>query len=254
MMIAKILLIDNDKNRRNAVLVILKKCVSLVVQAVDCENAFALLAKRKFNLILVNITLPDTTGFRVLEILEKKQINSKVMVITGTKGIANISMSAVPGAEEVITQLFNPDDLLKSIEHVLSERSHTKLKLQIIKVGDFIKSTPTGDLDMNASELGLKEIAGNCTDLRDYNILIDLREVKSLLSSPDIYELSSKLAKYGETFRRKTAVLARADEDFDQAKFFENIAQNQGFNVKAFTVFEDAIIWLSRIVQISNNQ
>ena len=252
-MAAKILLVDNDKNRRDTVLVILKKCVSLVVQAVDGENALALLAKRKFDLILVNITLPDTIGFRVLEFLEKNHKDSKVMVITGTTGIANINISATPGAEESITKLYNPDDLLKSIEHVLSERSHSNLKLQIIKAGDFIKSTPSGDLDMNASEQGLKEIASTGTDLRDYNILIDLREVKSRLSSPDIYVLASRLAKYGETFRRKTAVLARGDEDFDQARFFENIARKQGFNVKAFTVFEDAIIWLSSASQIVQN-
>jgi DNA-binding NarL/FixJ family response regulator len=250
-MVAKILLIDNDKIRRDSVQMILK---SYVVKVADCTGGLSLLTNEKFDLILVNITLPDTSGFQVLSFLEKNHKDSKVMVLTGTTGIANISMSAAPGAEESITKLYNPNDLLKSIEHVLSERSHTNLKLQIIKAGDFIKSTPTGDLDINASELGLKEIAVAGDDLREYTILIDLRDVKSRLSSADIYVLASKLAKYGETFRRKTAVLARADKDIDQAKFFEIAAHNQGFNVRAFTDFEDAIIWLSRINQITKNQ
>jgi hypothetical protein len=172
------------------------------------------------------------------------------MVITGTVVVANIIRSATPGEGEHITKPYNPDDLLKSVVHILSERSHTNLKLQIIKAGDFIKSTPTGDLDMNASELGLKEIASTGTELRDYNILIDLREVKSRLSTDNIYDLASELVQYGKTFRRKTAMLVRADEDIDQARFFEHAAQNRGFNVKVFTVFEDSIIWLSSITPI----
>jgi DNA-binding response OmpR family regulator len=250
-MAAKILLIDDDKNRRASVQVILKSCI---VEAADSTSALPLLTNGKFDLILLDITYPDKSGFRVLEFLEKNHIDSKVMVINGTVGVANIIRNETPDGGEHITKPYNPDDLLKSVEHILSERSQTNLKLQIIKAGDFIKSTPTGDLDMDASKQGLAEIAITATDLRDYTILIDLRDVKSRLSSADIYELASKLAKYGETFQRKTAVLARSDEDFDQAKFFENAAQNQGFKVRAFTVFEDAIIWLSKISQITKNQ
>jgi len=62
-------------------------------------------------------------------------------------------------------------------------------------------------------------------------------------------ELASELAKYGETFRRRTAVLARADHDLDQATFFEDVAQGRGFEVKAFTIFEEAIFWLSSAPQ-----
>ncbi len=249
-MAAKILLVDDDNGRRNSVRVILKSSDYLVVEAADYANALSLLAGEKFDLILLDITLPDKSGFRVLEFLEKNHIASKVMVITGTIGLANVVRSATPGAREHITRPYNRDDLLKSIKHVLSDRSHTNLKLQIIKVGDFIKSSPTGDLDMKASREGLAQIAATGTDLQDYTVLIDLRDVKSRLSLANIQELASELVKYGETFRRKTAVLARADEDIDQATFFEMAAQNRGFKVKTFTVFEDAIIWLSSITPL----
>jgi response regulator RpfG family c-di-GMP phosphodiesterase len=176
------------------------------------------------------------------------------MVITGTMGLANVMRSATPGARDYITKPISPNDLLKSIAHVLSERSESNLKLQIVKAGDFISSTPTGDLDMKASKEGLAQIAAAGTHLRDYKVLIDLRDVKSKLSTADIYELAYELADYGETFRRKTAVLARPDEDLDQATFFENAAQNRGFKVRAFTVFENAILWLSSITQLTEDK
>ncbi len=248
-MASKILLIDDNKNRRESVQVILVSSGSLVVEATDCANALPLLTSEKFDLVLVDITLPDRSGFRVLEFLEKNHIAARVMVITGTVGLANVIRDATPGAREYLTKPYNPDNLLQSIKHVLSERSEINLKIQIIKAGDFIKSTPTGDLDMKTSKEGLAQIAATGMDLQNYTVLIDLREVKSRLSMIDIFDLAYELVQYGETFRRKTAVLARDDKDIGQARFFEDAAHNRGFKVRTFTVFEEAIIWLSRITQ-----
>jgi DNA-binding response OmpR family regulator len=253
-MVAKILLVDDDKEGRNSVREILKSSGSPVVEESDCENAFSMLASESFDLILLDITLPDKNGFRVLEFLKENHVASKVIVITGTVGLENAIRSATPLAMDYIKKPYNPDCLLKSIEHVLSERSQTDIKLQIIKAGDFIKSTPTGDLDMKASTQGLAQIAATGTDLHDYTILIDLRDVKSKMSESDVYELASKLVKYGRTFRRKTAVLIRADGNISQAAFFENVAHNRGFSVRTFTVFEDAIIWLSSITKPPEDQ
>lgn len=253
-MTAKILLVDDDKDRRDSVQVMLKSSGYHVVKESDCENATSFLASERFDLILLDITLPDMRGFQVLKFLKENNLSSKVIVITGTVGLKNEIKSATPVARDYIIKPYDPDYLLKSIEHILSDQSQTNIKLQIIKAGDFIKSTPTGDLDMNTSREGLAQIAATGADLQDYTILIDLRDIKSRLTTGNIYELASKLVEYGKTFRRKTAVLARKDEDLDQAMFFENVSHNRGFNVRTFTVFEDAIRWLSNIIHITEDQ
>jgi DNA-binding response OmpR family regulator len=252
-MVARILLVDENKDRRDAVRELLRPGGYLVVEAPDHQTAFSLLGGEMFDLILLDITLPDRNGFGVLEFLEKNHIASKVMVVTGTVGLANVITSAIPGAQEQVTKPYAPTDLLKSIEHILSDRTRTNLKLQIVKAGDFIKSTPTGDLDMKASKEGLAQIDAAGNELKTYTVLIDLRDVRSKLSIADIYDLASHLGEYGDTFHRRTAVLARADEDLAQATFFEDTAQNRGFQVKTFTVFEDAIDWLSTVTQLTED-
>jgi DNA-binding response OmpR family regulator len=253
-MAARILLVESNKDRRDSVQELLKPSGYMVVEAADHEKALSLLASEKFDLVLLDITLPDKSGLRVLEFLEKNHIATQVMVITGTVGIVNVATSAKPGVPEHTTRPYAPADLLRSIEHVLSDRSRTNLKLQIIKAGDFIKSSPTGELDMKVSKQGFAEIDAAGNELQVYTVLIDLREVTSKLSIADIYDLASGLGEYGDTFRRKTAVLARPDENLAQATFFENAAQNRGFEVKTFTVFEDAIVWLSSITQLTEDQ
>jgi DNA-binding response OmpR family regulator len=236
-MAARILLVDEDKTRCESVRELLRPGGYLVTEAIDRQKALSILSKEKFDLILLDITIPDKSGFQVLEYLEKNNIASRVMVITGTFGVANVIRGDSPGAEERVTKPYAPTDLLKSIEHVLSDRSKTNLRLQIVKAGDFIKSTPTGELDVKVSKQGLAQINAAAKELRVYTTLIDLRDVKSRLSIGDIYDLVSELGEYGDTFRRKTAVLTRPDDNLTQAAFFENTAQNRGFEVKSCSVF-----------------
>jgi DNA-binding response OmpR family regulator len=253
-MAAKILLVDDDKDRRDSVRVILKTGGYVVVEATDGENALSVLASETFDVILLDMTLPDKTGFLVLRFLKENHVASKVIVLTGTLAVENAVKRATPGARKYVSKPYDPEHLLKSIGHALSDRSQTNLKLQIIEAGAFIKSTPTGDLDLMASKQGFAQIAASGADLQDYTVLIDLRNVKSLLTTSQIYGLASELVTYGKTFRRKTAVLARDDKDFNQASFFETAAQNRGFRARAFTVFEDALVWLSNITEPTEDQ
>jgi len=246
---AKILFLDDDKNRRESVSEVLKSGGQLEVEAVDCVTALSLIAKDRFDLIVLDVTLPQRGGFRVLEFLRENPLAGKVVVITGTVEVENAIKTASPGAGDYLVKPYNPRYLLMSIEHVLSGQIPKDLRPQIIKAGDFIKSMPTGELDMDARALAQIAAAGH--DLRDFAVLIDLRDIKPRLSTADVFELGYNLVKYGETFRRKTAVFARPDEDVKQAKFFESVAQNRGFTVKALTVFEEAMSWLSTVTQLS---
>jgi CheY-like chemotaxis protein len=235
-MAANILLVDGDQSLNEPVRESLKVSGYNLVTAAGYEQALSLIAGQTFDLILLAMTLPDTQCLRLLKFLRDTQVACRVIVMTGMTG------------REIAIECSEPDTptfLLKSLEQILSGRAPTNLKLQVIKAGDFIKSTPGGNLDMNASKRGFAHIAATGADLQDYTVLIDLRNVTSVLSTTDIYELASQLGAYGETFRRKTAVLVRAEGDVDQAAFFETVALNRGFKVRAFTVFEEAVLWLS---------
>ena len=250
-MAAKVLLVDGDKDLRNCVQEILKSSGYLVAEAADCQSALSLLEGERFDLILLDIALPDRSGFSILEYCQETRVASKIIVITGTVELGIEIKSASLGVQDCVTKPYDPDDLLKFIKHVLSFPSQEKLKLQIIKAADFIKSTPSGDLDVKASRQVLAQIAAAGANLHDYTVLIDLRQVKARLSTTDTFNLATELLEYGETFHRKTAVLARAEQDIDLMTFFETVAKNRGFRVKAFTDFEEAMTWLLSIASES---
>ncbi|MGD0399246.1 MAG: hypothetical protein ABSC04_10080 [Syntrophobacteraceae bacterium] len=117
--------------------------------------------------------------------------------------------------------------------------------IRIIHARDFIRVAPEGDFDLEESRKLLMEIASATAGLVDYEIIIDTRKAEIEMSPTDLWYLAAELSKLREAFfRRKTAVLCPLEE-FDRAEFFELCAKNRGFQVKAFTSFEDAIEWLT---------
>ena len=121
------------------------------------------------------------------------------------------------------------------------------LNIQLVRQSDYIKTTPTGELDMESTKQLLLTLAAASSSGQERPMLIDTRKTSSILKKSDVFELASTLIEYGKTFRRKTAILARDDDSFDRANFFELVARNRGYNVNAFTSFEEAIVWLADI-------
>jgi len=116
-------------------------------------------------------------------------------------------------------------------------------QIKVIRANDFIRAKPTGELDLEASERLLAGIAEAAAALDDFEILVDTREAQGTMSATDLWFLADKLVHYRSAFARKTAVLCPL-EKFDRAKFFAMCAENQGFNIRAFTAYEEAMEWL----------
>ncbi len=115
--------------------------------------------------------------------------------------------------------------------------------IKIIHAQDFIRATADGDLDFAAAKKLLVDIASAATPLTDFEIILDTRKTESRLSAVDLWYLAAELRNPRGPFPRKTAVLCPL-EDFDSAAFFALCAENQGFQIKAFTSFEEAVGWL----------
>ncbi|MHC4647673.1 MAG: hypothetical protein ACYTBJ_19580 [Planctomycetota bacterium] len=119
-----------------------------------------------------------------------------------------------------------------------------KVSYKIINARDFIKAKPTGEIDLEESKKLLGQIAAMASPPAAYEILIDARESYGNLNYADMWELVAELGRHREAFRNKIAFLVRDDEQFDKASFLQLCAKNRGFEVSAFTSFEETINWL----------
>jgi hypothetical protein len=116
-------------------------------------------------------------------------------------------------------------------------------QVKVIHASDFIRARPEGEFDLEASERLLGDIAKAGAALEDFEILLDVRQTRGTMSATDLWSLAEGLVRYRSTFARKTAILCPV-EKFDRARFFALCAENRGFNIRAFTAYEEAMEWL----------
>ena len=115
--------------------------------------------------------------------------------------------------------------------------------VRIVQAGEFIKATPSGVLDLVASEQLLAEVAKASRRVPDAHVLLDTRNAMAILNTSDLWTLAAKAASEAAKSRRRTAVLCPA-ERFDHARFFAMCAERHSLNIRAFVDYEHAIEWL----------
>ena len=117
---AKILLVEDDDDLRDMLQTVLVLHGYSVTAAPTGNLAMSLLGSQQFDLVLLDIILPDGNGFRVAELIRANKLPSKVIVMTGSADTENAAKGAALGVQDYIPKPFRPQNLLKSIEHALS--------------------------------------------------------------------------------------------------------------------------------------
>jgi hypothetical protein len=124
-------------------------------------------------------------------------------------------------------------------------RQNMDWKLRLIQAKDFLRASPTGEVDLELAEQLLLDLARENAAPRQYDVLIDDRGADVSLSFFDMTELVRVMIENRDSFRSKLAILTLPGQRFDRAKFMELYAGNRGFSVAAFEQFEEALNWLA---------
>ena len=102
----RILLVEDDKlERMNLTLVLVREGFDLDVAA-NAEEAYALLARGHYDLVLTDIGLPDGNGFEVLRAAKRSDAGTKVVMVTGSQSSVTAEEARIGGAESLILKPF----------------------------------------------------------------------------------------------------------------------------------------------------
>lgn len=124
---ANILVVDDDSDLRVGLEAVLTERGHSVSEAADTHAAIDSLRRQRFDLVLLDVTLPDGNGLKVAEFLRMKMSNTKVIVITGTPGLEHALKSAAIGVHDYIAKPFTVQYLLGSIDHALNSRTEKRI-------------------------------------------------------------------------------------------------------------------------------
>jgi DNA-binding NtrC family response regulator len=116
-----ILFVDDDPDLREIVTDQLSASGYEVDSAEDGEVAIDKLQQKKYEVVLLDITMPNKNGMDVLQFAKDNSLGCKVIMLTGMVGLSIAIESIKLGASDYITKPYNMDYLLSSIRRALEK-------------------------------------------------------------------------------------------------------------------------------------
>jgi hypothetical protein len=123
------------------------------------------------------------------------------------------------------------------------------VELQIIRAREFVSLDADEHLDFEASKEALQSLAEACVKRGLERAMLDLRDIpappKPMFTPTQLAALVRTFWQAGFGSRQRLAVLYREDP-YGGARLFAFIGRIHGWQVRAFTDFEEAFLWLSK--------
>ena len=86
----------------------------------DGEQAVKMLDSKKFDLVLLDVHMPVMDGVEVLKYIREKNLNPRLIMLTGDGDPHLISECAKYGATDYLTKPYNYHELIEAIDRALS--------------------------------------------------------------------------------------------------------------------------------------
>ncbi|MDO4162398.1 MAG: response regulator [Pseudomonadota bacterium] len=173
-----ILVIDDDLRLRNLLQRYLQENGFAVSAARDAENARMFLRQYQFNLLIIDVMMPNESG---IEFLQKLRRDSDVpaLVLTAMGNTSDRIIGLEAGADDYLPKPFEPKELVLRINSILRRvPANSGQSEQILNFGGFV-------YDLEKKELSSKE-----------NGLVHITPVEQAI-------LSTLGAKCGQIFTRE---------------------------------------------------
>ena len=135
---ARILVVDDDENIRKVLTTILED-KGYVVESVGTAKKAIGKTKKFYNLVLIDIRLPDMEGIELLTRMRDTTPKMRKIIITGHPTLQNAIEAVNRGADAYIIKPFNIEKALETIKEELGKQQE-EMKYNQDKVAEFIEA------------------------------------------------------------------------------------------------------------------
>lgn len=150
----KILIIEDEYSLADAISETLKKenfQTKIVTDGIEGENEAI---TNVYDLILLDIMLPQKNGFEILRELRKEKIDTPIIILTAKSEIEDKLNGLENGADDYITKPFHIKELVARIKIVLKRKTNLTSQ-NILEYGDLKLDLETGKMSSNNTEIAI---------------------------------------------------------------------------------------------------
>jgi two-component system cell cycle response regulator CtrA len=147
------LLIEDDENVARSIELMLKT-ESVVSDLVDTgEEGIELAKLYDYDIILLDLNLPDMSGHEVLRKIRIAKITTPILILSGLASIDDKVKGLVSGADDYVTKPFHKDELVARI-HALVRRSAGHAE-SVVAIGDLLVNLDQKQVEVDGHRVHL---------------------------------------------------------------------------------------------------
>jgi len=149
----RVLLIEDDPSTAHAIELMLKGENFDCCTAALGEEGLDLGKLNDYDIILLDLMLPDLSGFEVLRSLRASNVQTPILIVSGINGVQEKVTGFGFGADDYMTKPFHKDELLARVQAIV--RRCKSVPHAIIKTGDLCVNLDTKTVDVNGTPVPL---------------------------------------------------------------------------------------------------
>jgi DNA-binding response OmpR family regulator len=202
---ANILIVEDERAINDLIMINLRHAGHTAIQAFDAREAVAAVANAKPDLALLDVMLPHTDGF---SLMEQNAFNGVPVIFLTAKGSTEDKVKGLKlGADDYIAKPFETSELLARVEAVLRRAAPTQnavaIENTIIYLDRRIATVRGESIDLTNQEFALLEVL-----IRNRNIALSREKLIELAWGYDFYGDSRTVDVHITRLRKKLALEA----------------------------------------------
>ena len=151
--VMRVLLIEDDRAAAQSIELMLKS-QSLNVYTTDLGEEGTDLGKLyDYDIILLDLNLPDMSGFEVLRTLRVSKVKTPILILSGLAGIEDKCKGLGFGADDYVTKPFHKDELIARIQAIV--RRSQGYAQSVIEIGDLVLNLDSKTVEVNGARVHL---------------------------------------------------------------------------------------------------
>ena len=128
---ARVLLVDDEPRLLASLGELLKNRGLILVSANSGTEAIAQLSREVFDLVILDLRMPDITGHEIMDYMNVHQMDANVIITSGDSGIEAAIGALRRGAYDFLRKPYPREELLKAVQNALQQRRLTAENKQI---------------------------------------------------------------------------------------------------------------------------
>ena len=135
-----ILLVEDEENLQEALRLNLELEGYEVTSSYDGAHALKVVKKEHFDLIILDVMLPEIDGITVCETIRLSNVDIPILILSAKNSSADRVLGLKKGADDYLTKPFNLEELLLRVNNLIKKGEQLLTKQPIAEIFEFGKN------------------------------------------------------------------------------------------------------------------